>query len=134
MKGGKAIASGSYGCVFKPALLCKGDTERKKDYITKVMYHSYADLELKEILVPREAIFGKYLHKPIVLSDDETINIGTEINSEIVEKILIEGKNKILISNTNAINKGGYLLQTILNDKNNTKEDAITDIYKILRQ
>ena len=88
---------------------------------------------LKEILVPREAIFGKYLHKPIVLSDDETINIGTEINSEIVEKILVEGKNKILISNTNSINKGAYLLQTILNDKNNTKEDAITDIYKILR-
>ena len=88
---------------------------------------------LKEILVPREAIFGKYLHKPIVLSDDETINIGTEINSEIVDKILIEGKNKILISNTNSINKGAYLLQTILNDKNNTKEDAITDIYKILR-
>lgn len=49
MKGGKAIASGSYGCVFKPALLCEGDTERKKDYITKVMYHSYADLELKEM-------------------------------------------------------------------------------------
>ena len=49
MKGGKAIASGSYGCVFKPAMLCKGDAERKKDYITKVMYHSYADLELKEM-------------------------------------------------------------------------------------
>ena len=24
MKGGKAIASGSYGCVFKPALSCDG--------------------------------------------------------------------------------------------------------------
>ena len=23
MKGGKPIASGSYGCVFKPALLCQ---------------------------------------------------------------------------------------------------------------
>ena len=56
MKGGKAIASGSYGCVFKPALLCNGDTERKKDYITKVMYHSYADLELKEIKMVTEVL------------------------------------------------------------------------------
>ena len=56
MKGGKAIASGSYGCVFKPAMLCKGDVERKKDYITKVMYHSYADLELKEMKMVTEVL------------------------------------------------------------------------------
>ena len=56
MKGGKAIASGSYGCVFKPAMLCKGDTERKKDYITKVMYDSYADLELKEMKMVTEVL------------------------------------------------------------------------------
>ena len=49
MKGGKAIASGSAGCVFKPALLCDGDAERKKDYITKVMYSYNADAELKEM-------------------------------------------------------------------------------------
>ena len=56
MKGGKAIASGSYGCVFKPALLCDGEDERKKDYITKVMYHSYADLELKEMKMVTEVL------------------------------------------------------------------------------
>tara|TARA_Y100000590_G_C15667860_1_gene995133 strand:- start:205 stop:1845 length:1641 start_codon:yes stop_codon:yes gene_type:complete len=49
MKGGKAIASGSAGCVFKPALLCEGDTERKKDFITKVMYSYNAENELREI-------------------------------------------------------------------------------------
>ncbi len=39
------------------------------------------------------------------------------------------------ISVTNSINKGGpYLLTTILNDKNNSKdEEAITEIYKMLR-
>ena len=49
MKGGKAIASGSAGCVFKPALLCDGEDERKKDYITKVMYSYNAERELKEM-------------------------------------------------------------------------------------
>ena len=30
-------------------------------------------------------------------------------------------------------NKGPYLLTTILNDKNNSKDEAITEIYKMLR-
>ena len=49
MKGGKPIASGSAGCVFKPALLCDGESERKKDYITKVMYSYNAEAELREM-------------------------------------------------------------------------------------
>ena len=39
----------------------------------------------------------------------------------------------ISITKTNPISKGPYLLQTILNDKNENKNDAITEIYKILR-
>ena len=39
----------------------------------------------------------------------------------------------ISVAITNSINKGPYLLQTIFNDKNNTKNEAITEIYKILR-
>ena len=34
------------------------------------------------------------------------------------------------ISVTNSINKGSYLLTTILNDKNNNKEEAYTNISK----
>ena len=29
--GGKVIASGGFGCVFRPALMCKGQTIREKD-------------------------------------------------------------------------------------------------------
>ena len=41
--------------------------------------------------------------------------------------------NEISISSTNSISKGPYLLQTIYNDKNETKNDAINEIYKVLR-
>jgi len=87
---------------------------------------------LKEIFVSTETLFGKYLHKNIVVGDDE-FKIGTEINETIVEKILENNINAITISSTNSINKGPYLLQTILNDKNNNKAEAITEIYKVLR-
>ena len=40
---------------------------------------------------------------------------------------------KLLLSSTNSISKGPYLLQTIFNDKNETKNEAINEIYKVLR-
>ena len=47
---------------------------------------------------------------------------------------MIDSKISTLeISNTNSINKGPYLLLTILNDKNKNKNEAITEIYKVLR-
>jgi len=87
---------------------------------------------LKEIYVSNESLYGKFLHKDIKIGE-EIIKIGTELNDTIIKKIIDE-KIKILeISKTNSITKGPYLLQTILNDKNENKSDAITEIYKILR-
>ena len=47
---------------------------------------------------------------------------------KLLEKILL-----IEVSKTNSINKGPYLLQTLFNDKNENKNDAINEIYKVLR-
>ncbi|MEJ6772223.1 MAG: DNA-directed RNA polymerase subunit beta, partial [Pelagibacteraceae bacterium] len=54
-------------------------------------------------------------------------------NDTIIKQILEANINSIEVSITNSINKGPYLLSTILNDKNNSKNDAITEIYKVLR-
>ena len=45
MHGGKVIGSGTYGCVFKPPLMCEDDTERPKNYISKVMNKRNAEEE-----------------------------------------------------------------------------------------
>ncbi len=90
---------------------------------------------LKDILVSQDSLLGKFLHAEIKLSDEEggTFDIGTEVNDTIIQKILDAEIYKIKISITNSINKGPYLLNTILNDKNNNKDEAITEIYKMLR-
>lgn len=91
---------------------------------------------LKDILVSQESLYDKYLHRDVKVSDDEeegTFGIGTELNDTIIKQILEANINTIEISITNSINKGPYLLSTILNDKNNDKNDAITEIYKVLR-
>jgi len=91
---------------------------------------------LKDILVSQESLYGKYLHKDVKISDDiddGIFKIGTELNETILQKILETKITSIEISMTNSINKGAYLLTTILNDKNENKNDAINEIYKILR-
>src|SRR6056300_268487 len=91
---------------------------------------------LKDILVSQESLIGKYLHNEVKVSDDEEegiFGIGTELNDTIIKQILEANISSIEISITNSINKGTYLLTTILNDKNNSKNDAITEIYKVLR-
>ena len=72
------------------------------------------------------------MHEAITIGED-TYGIGTEINETIIQKIIEENIKTVNLSKTNSISKGPYLLQTILNDKNDNKNDAITEIYKILR-
>ena len=87
---------------------------------------------LKDILVSNKSLIGKFLHKDIKIND-ETFKIGTEVTEEILEKITSSNINTVEISRTNPINKGPYMLLTIYHDKNENKNDAITEIYKVLR-
>ncbi len=90
---------------------------------------------LKDILVSKESLFGKFLHRDVKINEDEdgVFKIGTELNETIIQKILEAEIHSLQISVTNSINKGPYLLTTILADKNNNKDEAITEIYKMLR-
>ena len=89
---------------------------------------------LKDIYLSTESLIGKFLHKRISINgEEEKFDVGTELNETILEKIIENKIYTIEISKTNPINKGPYLLITLLNDKNETKNDAINDIYKVLR-
>jgi len=89
---------------------------------------------LKDIFVTKESLIGKFLHQKITIEGlDENFDIGTELNETILDKIIENRIFNIEISKTNPINKGPYLLITLLNDKNDNKNDAINDIYKVLR-
>ena len=87
---------------------------------------------LKEIHLANPSLYGKFIQKEIVVGE-EVFLIGTELDETILSKIIDANISTISVAITNSINKGPYLLQTIFNDKNQTKNDAITEIYKMLR-
>ena len=47
--GGKVVASGGYGCIFKPAIKCK-DKNKQKNRITKLMTRKHAKVEYNDIV------------------------------------------------------------------------------------
>ena len=89
---------------------------------------------LRDIYVSKESLIGKFLHQKIIIDGTEDkFDIGTELNETIIDKIIENKIYNIEISKTNPINKGPYLLISLLNDKNENKNEAINDIYKVLR-
>ncbi len=87
---------------------------------------------LKEIFVSSDSLYGKFLQRDINLGED-IFKIGTELNETIISKIIENEIKSLEISKTNSINKGPYLLLSLFNDKNENKNEAITEIYKVLR-
>ena len=77
-------------------------------------------------------MLGKYLIKDVKIGEEE-FKIGSELNETIIEKFIEAKIFSLELAYTNTINKGPYLLQTLFNDKNNSKNDAINEIYKVLR-
>jgi len=84
-KGGKAVASGGYGCVFKPSLKCKGKPN-SPDTISKLMFTDYANSEYDDILKFSTIIksidnYKKYfIIEPIEWCHPEPLSIEDKIN------------------------------------------------------
>ncbi len=105
---------------------------KKGDKINFLTAKKLQNEGLKEMYVSTDSLFGKFLHKEIIIGEDK-YKIGTELDETIIKKILEKNITNIEVSKTNSINKGPYLLLTLLNDKNENKNEAITEIYKVLR-
>jgi len=100
--GGKAIASGGFGCVFNPAIKCK--TRKNKDAgITKLMKIKYAKAEYKEILEIKALLDDIPNYNDYFLLDGFSLCKPEELTKEDLEKFDKKCKSlrKIDITSTN---------------------------------
>ena len=126
-KGGKAIASGSYGCVFRPALKCKGSSEAgRHSGVSKLMYTTDANDEMDEmkpILETVKRIPGS--EKFFAVSD---INMCSPDSLNDSDKEKFNEKSNLFIDegiNSDSINSN-------LRDFSNALSDYIFQILKFL--
>ena len=91
--------------------------------------------KLKEVLVATEELVGQYIGQDIV--NGETGEIFAEAGDEIDEALLeslSEGRVKeIKTLAIDHITVGPYMRSTLAADKNSTREDALVDIYRVMR-
>ncbi len=90
---------------------------------------------LKEILISDEEIIGRYIAGDII--NEKTGEIYAESGDEITEQLLQElsdaGCKELSTLAIDHINVGAYMRNTLAADKNANREEALIDIYRVMR-
>lgn len=94
-----------------------------------------AEKGVKALKVTSEDLFGSYVAEDI--ANPQTGEIYAEAGDELTEKLLgaleTAGYDEISVLDIDHINVGAYIRNTIAVDKNETREDALFDIYRVMR-
>ena len=128
--GGNLLASGGYGCVFSPALVCEGQTKRSPNKISKLMTEKHAISEYEEIVSIKEKLQNIKDYKNYFLIYDATLckpaTLTKEDLSDYTSKCRALPKDKITKTNINNnldkllslnIPNGGLAVDDYLYDK-----------------
>ena len=91
--------------------------------------------ETSHLLVATEDLIGRYLARDLV--DKQSGIVLAEAGDEITEATLADAAElklkKLQVLDIDHINKGAYLRNTLALDKNATREEALIDIYRVMR-
>jgi len=94
-----------------------------------------AEKGLKALRAADADLYGQYIAED--LYNPETGEIYAEAGDEITEKSLAQlleaGFNELPILDIDHVNVGPYIRNTLKVDKNSSREDALFDIYRVMR-
>ena len=94
-----------------------------------------ADRGLKALKITHSDLVGQYLAEDIV--DLATGEVLTEAGAEITDKVLgtlvDAGFDELPVLDIDHINTGAYIRNTLTVDKNETREESLFDIYRVMR-
>ena len=103
--------------------------------ITPRLARKIAEDGTKELLVRDEDLYGQYLADELV--NEETGEIHAEAGEELNEKLLASlkesGFTKLNVLDIDHLNTGGYIRNTLKADKVESYEQALVEIYRVMR-
>ena len=108
---------------------------KKGSKINFIIAKKLFDQGLKNISFTSDYFIGKYIKNNLLNPSENEVFLQSAslINQENLDKILEYKIYTLQIADVDPVTKGSYLIDTLNIDKNNSKEEAITDIYKVLR-
>lgn len=103
--------------------------------VTPRLAKQYQEQGVTEILVIDEDMIGRYLADDLVnpKTGEVIASCGDEITAEILKTITKDGIAEFSTLAIDDAARGPYLRNTIMADRNNTREDALIDIYRVMR-
>jgi DNA-directed RNA polymerase subunit beta len=103
--------------------------------ITARLARKLAEEGLKELLVKDEDLYGRYLAEDVVNMESGEIygEAGDEIDEKLLETLKALGLREFPILDIDHVNVGGFIRNTLAVDKNSNTEDALLDVYRVMR-
>lgn len=103
--------------------------------ITSRLAKKLYDNELKEYLVPFNSICGLFLAEDLIDSASSTkiLSAGESIKLEDIKKLELLSVDEISVLNIDNVSVGPYILNTLFLDENMSYQDALYEIYRVLR-
>ena len=103
--------------------------------ITARTVRQLADKGVKALKVLDEDLYGQYLAEDMVdpSSGEIYAEAGEEINEKILGDLVDHGYAEITVLDIDHVTTGAYIRNTLAVDKNETREDALFDIYRVMR-
>jgi DNA-directed RNA polymerase subunit beta len=103
--------------------------------ITPRLLRQLEEKGLSEVLVSDEDLIGRYVAEDIVnLETGEVyVEVGGEITEEVQEVLNEAGVVEINTLAIDHVNVGPYIRNTLAVDKNTAREEALIDIYRVMR-
>ncbi len=90
---------------------------------------------LKNILIQEEQILGSYL--AVDLFDESTGEViaeaGAELDQELMQTLEERGTKELPLLAIDHVNTSAFLRNTLVADKCSTREEALIDIYRVMR-
>ncbi|MFI5010807.1 MAG: DNA-directed RNA polymerase subunit beta [Hyphomicrobiales bacterium] len=103
--------------------------------ITARVARLVAEKGVEAIKLTDEDLVGQYIAVDIVNPDTGEIyaEAGAEIEPKLLATLIEQGVEKLPILDIDHINIGGYIRNTLAVDKASTREEALFDIYRVMR-
>jgi DNA-directed RNA polymerase subunit beta len=103
--------------------------------LTARVVKQMADKGLKAVRVSNQQLHGRYVAEDVVnpVTGEIYMEAGEEITAKSVDLLIANGIDELPILDIDHVNVGGYIRNTLAVDKNESRQDALFDIYRVMR-
>ena len=105
------------------------------DKITKRAARKLEEGGLKDVFIENDELIGQYISTDIINEKNGEVyfEAGAEITEELLSTLAEEKITELSILAIDHTNIGPYIRNTLMADKNTNRDDALVDIYRVMR-